>query len=648
MHNIIALTLIFLAGWTFSSHIAVFTGKSLQYLIFISPFIICAIGIVFFWLSKRGCSEVKPVSYFRNNRAEAKSSCLEIVLLAGVILSAAVLYFSWLAFWFLSLFILIYSIIHKSKLLDESSSCGVSQIRRWQWSVVFCLSIAAALLTLAVSRSDMDDAFYVAISAFSASHPQEALFAFDPMHGDRSLPLMFPTYRFAASELLVGAFAYLLNISAMDVAYKILPPVWAMFSVVCIFLLAQELMPRRWIMLGIATLFLILILGECHRGPANMAFVRLFQGKAVYVSAIVPAIFYLTARYFSPRGKAADLFLLGCVQITAIGMTGSAILFAPMAGFIALLSNYILFSLNGGKRKLKRLLGTFLIVFPYAAIAIFELQNRYLALLPPFKRESSAQIWESIFGSNQQYLLAILLLSGPLLAKDRLLRYRLAIPTFLFFMFLAPWFTQIFYTPIYWRISWLFPILIFSACSICIILDKLFFEKDRKILVMLLFALILYLIAVSLPLNTLRVGNNVYWGFAERKIPSGDLAVAEKAAILCGQTGMLLAPEAIAGIISRFEKHPVLICVRREYIDALASEMGLKNYSERLLLCDFVSGKDALDWQSIQKALESNNVKTIVIHSKNMSVNKDTLFEAAGFYQECSIHNYQIWIDRRR
>ena len=68
------------------------------------------------------------------------------------------------------------------------------------------------------------------------------------------MPLLFPSYRFASYELLIGAIGHLTGIPAMTIAYKVLPIGSAILSIVAIFLLAQALLPRRWLWLALGTL----------------------------------------------------------------------------------------------------------------------------------------------------------------------------------------------------------------------------------------------------------------------------------------------------------------------------------------------------------------------------------------------------------
>jgi hypothetical protein len=566
-----------------------------------------------------------------------------------------VLYFSWIAFWAASLLILSYCTFRRGA-FDAASFDEVRKLKGREWAVVLCFSVAAVVLTLAVSRSDLDDAFYVAVAAFASGNPSEPLLAFDPMHGERTLPLGFPSYRFASFELLAGAIAYLLGIPAMDIMYKALPPLWAVTSVFCTFLLAQELMPKRWLLLGAIALLLVVILGETHRAPANFVFVRMFQGKAVYLSVVVPAIFYLTARYFSARGTLADLFLLGCTQITGIGMTGFGMLAAPMAGVGALISNACILE-RGRRIKLWGVLVTLASPIPYLiAAGIFpEVLRSFIAVafnwvwglsLPP--SEAAFQVWKSVFGASQQYLVAILLLAGPVLAQDAVIRRRLAIPPLLLFaIYLNPWladFICIYAPDLYWRVVWTFPVLVFLSASVCVIIDWLAQTQGQRFSPAILAATVVGLIVLSLPFHTLRSQNSgLQWDFAGRKIPINDYLVAEKAIHVNGKKGRLLAPDEISGVISRFEEHPKLVSVRGMYLDSRAEAFGREEYLERSALHRFVSGSPEKDTEISSRALNSLKVATIVMAQKNENEDIIRFLLSEDYRRVVMTNNYSIW-----
>ena len=646
MHKLLASFLIVLTGWTLSSHVMVLSGQSLQKLIIIAPFVICSLAFIYHLLPKLAhvpysTKELRPniVGFIGENNAS-------LAICVCLCLTPIVLYLSWFAFWAVSTSILTYCICLRWE-FDSSSVYEIEKPKRWERAVVLCLSVAAVVLTLSVVRSDLDDAFYVAVASFASGNPSQPLLAFDPMHGDAGLPLIFASYRFASFELLAGAVAHLLGIPAMDVIYKLLPPLWAIFSVLCIFLLAQEYMPKRWLLLGIVTFLLIVILGESHRAPANMMFVRMFQGKAVYLSVIVPAIFYLTARYLSSRGTSADLFLIGCSQLTAIGLSNFGMLAAPIAGAGALISNIPVIE-KASRKKLWGVLVTLTIPLPYlVAVAV---ESSWGSAMAQSQSESALQVWTSVFGTHQQYLVGILLLIGPVLARDSITRWRLAVPPLLLFaLYLNPWLSNfisknITTPPVYWRVVWSFPILIFAAASVCIVIDRLIDGKERRFFPAILSAIVIVLLIFSLPLNTLRPGNiDSILSFASRKVNFNDYAVAEKAIQVNGTTHRLLAPDQISGLISRFEVHPKLVSVRGFYLDMLAPAFGHEAYRQRRVLHDFVSGIAENDKELVRTALSSLNVSTIVIPQINERNDVVEFLKSENFQMIEAIKGYSIW-----
>ena len=648
MHVFLAAVLVLFAGWTLATHLVVFAGGSLNTLLVVAPCFQCIVVVAYLRLLKRGGHRSSTIARKDPNGRSADTGGLATAALLAVCLVPAVLYLSWMAFWLASLAILVYCLARKGT-LGLSASHAPVRPRRWEWVTVLCLSIAAVALTLAVSRSDLDDAFYVSAAAFTSAHPSAPLLASDTMHVEPTLPFAFPVYRFATFEVLAGGAAHVLHIPAMDVIYRVFPPLWAVVVVLSIFLLAQELMPRRWLALGIVSLLLILVLGECHRGVANFAFVRLFQGKAVYLSAIAPAIFYLTARYYSPRGTSADAFLLGCAQVAAIGISAFATLAAPMATVGALLSNGPLVW-RGPRAKLWGGLAALAVPLPYVIAAAMQAGTS----LSRFPVETPSQVWASVFGNSQQYLVAILLLAGPVLARDALLRYRLAVPlALLFAVYLNPWLSAsiskyVTAPPLYWRVVWSFPVLIFAATSVCVLAERVIEDRNRRPFLGVLSVVVLGLFALAAPLHTLRHDNGVTWHFAGRKIAARDYVVAEEAMRATGHGGRMLAPDAISGIVSRFEEHPTLVNVRLVYTMHLAPAMGNEGYRHRSVLWSFVSASQEPDQEAARTALNSLNVATVVLAQNSATPGRIQVLKSEHFLRTETVNGYEIWIRKPR
>jgi hypothetical protein len=417
MRMIISAFLIFFTGWTLSAQVCVLLGWNLKALLLLAPFVIITLFGMYFLLPKVKTSGLSYRNIFLGFGWGSNKNVFNIMLATLFILPVS-LYWSWIAFWILAVFLLGLCLLLRDSRMQSESLVEVVNSRKSETIIIVLIAITAVVLSYAVSRSDLDDSFYVAVSAFSSSSPEHSLLATDPMLGETGFPLIFQSYRFASFELLSGAVAYLLSIPTMDVYYIYLLPLWVVAAVAAIFLLTRELIPKHWLLAGVVTFLLTLLLGEMHRSPANFSFVRIFQGKAVFLSVIVPTIFYLTARFFSKRGTNADLFLLACCQVVSIGLSNFGMLAGPIAGFGALVSNIPL-ALKGKVKKLYPAFAILLIPIPY--LINVALQSKGSPIMK-FENETAANVWNSVFGNHQQYLMGILLLAGPILAKDTITR----------------------------------------------------------------------------------------------------------------------------------------------------------------------------------------------------------------------------------
>jgi hypothetical protein len=229
----------------------------------------------------------------------------------AIVLLVLALHYSWTSFWLSSIVALSFTLY-----FDRRPHAGLdmpmpltSTPHYGKW-VIAAVCLFAVVLTLLANRSDLDDAFYVAVAAFAHAHPKAPLLASDPMFGQDNFPLIFPSYQFSSFELLGAAIAWLLNIPAMNVIYCFLAPLATLATVVSIFFCSKQIYARHWLATGIIAIALLLLLGEGHRSFGNFAFVRIFQGKAIFLSAIVPLIYGLSFRYQSAQGTSRDLLLL--------------------------------------------------------------------------------------------------------------------------------------------------------------------------------------------------------------------------------------------------------------------------------------------------------------------------------------------------
>lgn len=318
----------------------------------------------------------------------------------------------------------------------------------------------------------------------------------------------------------------------------------------------------------------------------------------------------------------------------------------PMAGFSALLSNIpLIFNCRKQVKKFYAATAILLIPLPY----LIDVSRR--ATESPvlnFNSESAVQVFQSVFGPHQQYLVILLLLVGPVLAKDNVTRWRLAVPSCLLFgIYLNPWLAELISKhvttpPVYWRVVWSFPLLIYSSIAFCMIFTTYLESTVNRLLRGLLAAVVLGLMIYTLPLYTLRLDNiGPIEGFATWKIPKNHLHIAEKAMKL-SHHGKLLAPDEIAGVIARFEQHPPLVNVREAYLELLRPAMEENNYKPRRVLYDFITTPLKED-QHVRIALKTLDVSIIVMHLSNESSEKIHLLLTEHYERQAPIADYSIW-----
>ena len=648
MHLIISFFVIIFAGWTLAAHVCVLLGFDLSKLLLAAPiFIISLFGIFVFLLKEKGTfSHHQNIFFSCSGGSRLANHYISIVIYFLLFFSPVFIFFSWNYFLFSSVSLLFLCTLWGDMEEQSHFSVRAASSQKLDLLIIVLLSIALVGLSYVVSRGDLDDAFYVAVSAFLSSNPQQALLAVDPMLGEAGFPLLFNSYRFASFELLSGAVAHLLSVPAMDVYYIYLLPIWVVAAVIANFLLTRELFPEHWLLAGVVALLLTLLLGEMHRSPANFSFVRIFQGKAVFLSVIVPTIFYLTARFFSQLGTKADFFLLACCQVASVGLTNFGMLMGPIVGFGALVSN-IPSALRGDRKKFYCALAPLLFTLPY--LIDVALGSRISPIMN-FEAESSADVWISVFGSHQQYFVCFLILAGPVLAKDRVTRWRLTVPPLLLFaIYLNPWLSgfiskHVTTPPVYWRVVWSFPVLIFAAVSFSMIAVKIFKWKSSRYVLSILFTCTIFLTSYSIPYNTLRFENiGPIEGFAAWKIPGDHLVVAQMALKIDSCGGRVLAPDEIAGVISRFEIHPRLISTRGLYLHLMRPMIGESEYAPRKVLYDFVTGNSSQQVDMVRSALRALDVSVVVLKSNLETASVLDLIVSEGFKLAESARGYSIY-----
>jgi hypothetical protein len=206
---------------------------------------------------------------------------------------------------------------------------------------LWSLGIACALLTLSVHRFDIDDAFYANIAVAAVDDPSRALYSVDTLLGIPGLPIDNPAEKVLSLELLNAALSRLTGLSALLCLHVVCAGFAALLVPLCQARLYRLLLPRSsaWIAAVLATTVVLLVAGDTHRSFGNYAFVRLWQGKAIFLTIGLPLIYAYAIR-FSASGSLADWLRLLAAQVASVGLTATAIWAAPLGGGLALASQF--------------------------------------------------------------------------------------------------------------------------------------------------------------------------------------------------------------------------------------------------------------------------------------------------------------------
>lgn len=330
--------------------------------------------------------------------------------------------------------------------------------------VIWLVGLLAVVLTLTAHRPDIDDAYYVNMAVTAAESPGQPLLRYSSLYDLPDIPISFRPYQFHSVEILAGALSYLTGLPAIAFFHFFLAGLGALLCILAYALLFGLLESRLAALAAVIVLVVLLFLGATHRAYGNFALVRLFQGKAVYATAIVPLIIFYALRY-SLRPCWPNWGLLLAAQVCGLGMTSSSLYVTPLLVVVALLA---------GCPPINR---KSLIVFSAGLASLFYLAVVLLYLLIRFPVSNATpqalerpDAWaalggnvSTVFGLGRPLLfsLFVFLLAWFFLRPGLGRRLALAAPgVFLLTVlnpFLVPLFSRV--EPFeFWRFFWAFPL----------------------------------------------------------------------------------------------------------------------------------------------------------------------------------------------
>ncbi len=215
-------------------------------------------------------------------------------------------------------------------------------LRHMPWITILAVVVIGFQIYMYVFQMhvDDDDSFYVA-TAVTAVHT-DTIFQFNPYSG--AAYSAYPSrYVLSPFPILVAVLARLSTIHPTILAHTLLPVIFVPLAYGVFMLTGHELFKGD----REKTAYFVLLAAVVQMFAATtthtqgmVMLVRIWQGKALLASALLPLVFYLGMRLMMDKFEKADWFLLlslmlACCLVSSMGIMLGAIMTGIMAILIA-------------------------------------------------------------------------------------------------------------------------------------------------------------------------------------------------------------------------------------------------------------------------------------------------------------------------
>jgi hypothetical protein len=546
-------------------------------------------------------------------------------------------------FWWGSIFGLLAAWAWFAGTAPGSSPMG-NLTRGSQWTVLL-LSLAAGCVTLVANRPDADDAFYQSIAANLLRFPTQPLLERDTLYHIAGMPIQLPVYRIHTYELLIGVVARTFDISPGEVAYVLLPAFFSVFAILSWGQLLRVLAPYRWTITLVTLFACVLMLGETHRSYGNFAFVRMFQGKAILASVVVPYIIY-QAIQFSRHGKKSDWILLAAAQIAAIGITSTALFVAPVAVAVALAGTWLPTAKSMRRTMLALMASCYVIAI--GGLLVIETQGGQSFIGTRQAMPSMLDVLTQTFGAWSLMPLLVALLATWAFAEGHFQsRFLLASSLCFFILVLNPYSYQFVAAHLtglstYWRLEWALPIPLLLAILLVNATSPITHLRPRILPAIAGLVSLSILALFAFHAGTLRESNGVTLGSPGYKVPKDDYAAAKELVSVVPESGKVLVPERVSTWIPTFIVRPRLLSARALY---LPMDFDEDEAARRLSLVQYVGGeRRAADAPEVLgMALRRDDLTAVMIFRDAPWFGEMTAVLARHGWTPAAAGSYEVW-----
>jgi hypothetical protein len=528
---------------------------------------------------------------------------------------------------------------------EARATSGEDAGKHVAWIVVLVAS-AAVCVTLVASRPDADDAFYRSISATLLRYPQQPVLLHDTLYRLPDVPILLQFYRLSNYDVLVATLAWFTGIDHLLVAYLVLPSLFAAFSVLGWAYLLRRIVPARWSWLLLILFPVVLALGEMHRDVGNFAFVRLFQGKAILVTGMVPVIAGAALR-FVRYGGVRHWLLLFAAGIAALGVSASALFVAPAAAALGLAGGWSMNAASSRRFAVGMLASAYVLGAGWVMVSVAHGGAGDLVSTSPMP--AVMPILDDTWGVWSTRLLLVALLAAWAFVRDPVRARYLSAGAFFFLLAVLNPYTVRFVADhlvgvrTYWRLTWALPLPLFLAVLLDGMIERAWHIRPKLLAGGACAALAGLAIAFGWHCGTLRSANGVALGLPAPKVAPVEYRVASTLDEEVPETGVVLAPESVSIWLPGFVVHPQLLGVRSLY---LTRAFPPQDAARRSSLMRYVAGEyrppDAAAW--FADSLRRYGLTAVVfVHSAAWRGEMEGVLAREGWHP-LSHGVYDVWL----
>jgi len=190
-------------------------------------------------------------------------------------------------------------------------------------------AVAAAIFSLYIVRPDPDDAYFVSRAVWTAQHGRIPLR--DIIFTNQAVTQVPAESPVSSVEVLIGALARLFGVSGASFTYYIALPVLTFFAVWAVWLLVRRWAPGRYALCFAVAMVYLAWSGTSGASFGSFHLVRMWQGKAAFVSVMVPLLYFYLTQWAEHRSR-RNLLLVVAAGIAAAGLDHRTSTQSPVGG----------------------------------------------------------------------------------------------------------------------------------------------------------------------------------------------------------------------------------------------------------------------------------------------------------------------------